>query len=140
MLTLRSKLANSPVLDHERVRAFGRTLFELAVLCGIWKAGGLIVQATSIPVTGGVVGLGLLLLVFATGIIKPASLQRGASLLLVEMLLFFVPASMSLLDQGQMVLHEGWRILLVVMLSTLAVMASTALAVDWICRRSASKS
>ncbi len=60
--------------------------------------------------------------------------QAGAGLLLAEMLLFFIPALMSLLDYGALLRSEGWRILLVIMLSTLLVMLVTAVSVEWMCR------
>jgi holin-like protein len=58
----------------------------------------------------------------------------GAGLLLAEMLLFFIPALMSLLDYGALVRTEGWRIMLVIGISTLTVMLVTALTVEWVCR------
>ncbi|MNG99899.1 holin-like protein [compost metagenome] len=79
-------------------------------------------------------GLALLLLAFAFGWLKPAALQLGAGLLMAEMLLFFIPALMSLLDYGSLLRDEGWRILLVIGVSTLMVMVLTALTVEWVCR------
>ena len=78
--------------------------------------------------------LAALLLLFASGLLRPAWLQAGAGLLLAEMLLFFIPALMSLLDYGALLRSEGWRILLVIMLSTLLVMLVTAVSVEWMCR------
>ena len=79
-------------------------------------------------------GLGLLLLLFAFGVLKPATLQMGAGWLMAEMLLFFIPALMSLLDYGSLVRSEGWRILLVIAVSTLMVMVVTAVTVEMVCR------
>ena len=79
-------------------------------------------------------GLALLLVLFASGILKPAMLQLGAGWLMAEMLLFFIPALMSLLDYGPLLRSEGWKILLVIMSSTVLVMLVTALSVEWMCR------
>ncbi|MCV6340545.1 CidA/LrgA family protein, partial [Pseudomonas aeruginosa] len=65
---------------------------------------------------------------------RRAGRPAGAGLLLAEMLLFFIPALMSLLDYGALLRSEGWRILLVIMLSTLLVMLVTAVSVEWMCR------
>ena len=65
-----------------------------------------------------------------------AMLQLGAGWLMAEMLLFFIPALMSLLDYGSLLRSEGWRILLVIGSSTLLVMVFTALTVELLCRRS----
>jgi holin-like protein len=76
----------------------------------------------------------LLLLAFALNWVKPASLQLGAGMLMAEMLLFFIPALMSLLDYGSLFRQEGLRIGLVIGVSTLLVMLVTAFTVDAVCR------
>ena len=60
--------------------------------------------------------------------------QLGAGVLMAEMLLFFIPALMSLLDYGGLVRNDGWRILLVIGFSTLSVMLVTAFTVEMVCR------
>ena len=112
----------------------GRLLAELIVLLAIYFLGCELAAWLNWPIPGGVVGLGLLLLTFATGLVKPAALQLGAGVLMAEMLLFFIPALMSLLDYGGLVKHDGWRIMLVIALSTLMVMLVTAFTVELVCR------
>lgn len=111
-----------------------RLLVELAILCALFLLGGQLATWLGWPIPGGVMGLALLLLLFASGVLKPAMLQLGAGWLMAEMLLFFIPALMSLLDYGALLRSEGWRILLVIMLSTLLVMLVTAVSVEWMCR------
>lgn len=117
-----------------RFKHFSRLLTELVVLLAIYLLGTQLAVWLAWPVPGGVVGLGLLLATFATGLVKPAALQLGAGVLMAEMLLFFIPALMSLLDYGGLLRNEGWRILLVIGLSTLAVMLVTVFTVEWVCR------
>lgn len=111
-----------------------RLLVELAILCGLFLIGGQLATWLGWPIPGGVMGLALLLLLFASGVLKPATLQLGAGWLMAEMLLFFIPALMSLLDYGALIRDEGWRILLVIAVSTLMVMVVTALTVELVCR------
>lgn len=111
-----------------------RLVLELVALLAIYQLGCEIVLWFNWPIPGGVIGLALLLLTFASGLIKPASLQLGAGLLLAEMLLFFIPPLMSLLDYGALLRHDGWRIVLVIGLSTLTVMLVTAFTVEVVCR------
>ena len=111
-----------------------RLLIELVVLLAIYFLGTQIAVWLAWPIPGGVVGLGLLLATFATGLVKPAALQLGAGVLMAEMLLFFIPALMSLLDYGGLVRNDGWRILLVIGFSTLSVMLVTAFTVEMVCR------
>ena len=111
-----------------------RLLVELAILCALFLLGGQLATWLGWPIPGGVMGLALLLLLFASGVLKPAMLQLGAGWLMAEMLLFFIPALMSLLDYGALIRAEGWRILLVIAVSTLMVMVVTALTVELVCR------
>ncbi|WP_176510881.1 CidA/LrgA family protein [Pseudomonas faucium] len=111
-----------------------RLLAELAVLMALFWFGGQLAGWLGWPIPGGVMGLALLLVLFACGVVKPATLQLGAGWLMAEMLLFFIPALMSLLDYGSLVREEGWRILLVIAVSTLMVMVVTAVTVELVCR------
>ncbi|MFG0631170.1 CidA/LrgA family protein [Pseudomonas sp. xss_2] len=116
------------------LKKFGRLLIELAVLLVLFLLGGQLAVWFGWPIPGGVMGLALLLVLFASGILKPAMLQLGAGWLMAEMLLFFIPALMSLLDYGSLLRDEGWRILLVIAVSTLLVMVVTAVTVELVCR------
>ncbi|AQT96396.1 CidA/LrgA family protein [Pseudomonas azotoformans] len=116
------------------MKRFTRLMIELVVLLAIYLLGCQLAKWLAWPVPGGVVGLGLLLATFASGLVKPAALQLGAGVLMAEMLLFFIPALMSLLDYGGLLRNDGWRILLVIGLSTLAVMLVTAFTVELVCR------
>ncbi len=116
------------------IKRFLRLLTELAVFIVLYLVGGQLAAWLGWPIPAGVMGLALLLLAFAFGWLKPAALQLGAGLLMAEMLLFIIPALMSLLDYGSLLRDEGWRILLVIGVSTLTVMVLTAVTVEWVCR------
>ncbi|MFJ7883658.1 CidA/LrgA family protein [Pseudomonas sp. NPDC096917] len=116
------------------VKRAGRLVSEVAVLLALYFLGCQIATGWHLPIPGGVIGMVLLLLAFALGWVKPATLQRGAGVLMAEMLLFFIPALMSLLDYGGLVRDDGWRILLVIGISTLLVMVVTAFTVEAVCR------
>ncbi|RON54712.1 CidA/LrgA family protein [Pseudomonas frederiksbergensis] len=115
-------------------RYLSRLIAELAVLLAIYLLGCQVAVWLSWPIPGGVIGMALLLLAFAFGWVKPAALQMGAGLLMAEMLLFFIPALMSLLDYGGLLRDDGWRILLVIGVSTLMVMLVTAFTVELVVR------
>ncbi|QZP35349.1 CidA/LrgA family protein [Pseudomonas sp. DR48] len=116
------------------LKKLARLVTELAVLLGIYLLGCAIATWFTWPIPGGVIGMALLLLAFAIGWVKPATLQMGAGLLMAEMLLFFIPALMSLLDYGGLMRDDGWRILLVIGMSTLMVMLVTAFTVEAVVR------
>lgn len=121
-------------MSRARLSHLSRLVLQLVVLIALYLLGGQIAAWLAWPIPGGVIGLGLLLAAFASGRVQPAALQLGAGLLMAEMLLFFIPALMSLLDYGALLRSEGWRILLVIGVSTLLVMLATALTVELVCR------
>ena len=49
-------------------------------------------------------------------------MRAGARWLLAEMLLFFVPAVVAVVNYTQLLMVDGWRIMLVIALSTLMVL------------------
>jgi holin-like protein len=54
--------------------------------------------------------------------------------LLAEMLLFFVPAVVAVVNYQDLLLQEGWRIMVVLLVSTTLVLGTTALVVDRVYR------
>ena len=111
-----------------------RLLVELLVLLAIYLLGCQVALWLAWPIPGGVIGLGLLLLVFASGLIKPAALQLGAGMLMAEMLLFFVPAVVAVVNYAQLLMIEGWKIFLVIGISTMLTLGATAVVVDKVYR------
>jgi holin-like protein len=83
-----------------------------------------------LPIPGAVIGMAIVLLLLATRRLPVRSVHRGASWLLGEMLLFFVPAVMSLLDHREFLGLLGLKLLAVIVLGTVLVMAGTALTID----------
>lgn len=111
-----------------------RLLAELTVLIAFYAVGRQLVTWLHLSLPAGVIGLALLLIVFALGWLKPEQLQSGATLLLGQMLLFFVPAVMSLLDYKSMIVSQGWKIVLIIIISTILVMLGTAVTVELVYR------
>lgn len=107
---------------------------QIGVLVVIWLLAQALMQRLGVPVPAGIVGLLVLLLAFAMRWLSPRSFARGAQWLLAEMLLFFVPAAMILLDNRQMFGWLGLKLLVVVVGGTLLVMASTAVTVELLLR------
>ena len=61
-------------------------------------------------------------------------LFNRAQTILAEMLLFFVPAVVAVVNYQDLLLQEGWRIMVVLLLSTILVLGTTALVVDRVYR------
>ncbi|WP_144640655.1 CidA/LrgA family protein [Bordetella genomosp. 13] len=105
-------------------------LLQIALIVLFSVAGQQLAAWSGLPVPGGVVGLLLVLALLASGRLRLRSVRRGARWLLAEMLLFFVPAVMSVLDHREFLGLLGLKLLAVIALGTLLVMAGTAITID----------
>ncbi|MET0290954.1 MAG: CidA/LrgA family protein [Steroidobacteraceae bacterium] len=103
---------------------------QLGGMVALWLVGELLARLLHLPVPGPVVGLGLLLALLASGAIALDSVKRGADWLLAQMLVFFVPAVLSVVDHREFFGVLGLKILFVIAVSTLAVMVVTSLIVE----------
>jgi holin-like protein len=111
-------------------------VLQVGVLLLFWLAGEALVQATDLPLPGGVVGMVLVLALLAAQRLKPGTLRRGSQWLLGEMLLFFVPAVLAVVNHRELLGMVGLKLLAVILFGTAAVMATTALTVE-LCLRAA---
>jgi len=105
-------------------------LLQIALIVLFSLLGQVLANAFGLPVPGGVIGMALVLALLATRRLHVRNVHRGASWLLGEMLLFFVPAVMSLLDHREFLGMLGVKLLVVILLGTALVMAGTALTID----------
>ena len=103
---------------------------QVAALGAFWALGEAFARRLALPVPGGILGLFAVLGLLASGWIQPSLVRRGARWLMAEMLLFFVPAVMALLDHRELVGLLGLKLLAVVLLGTLCVMCTTALTIE----------
>ena len=114
----------------KQIRQLARVLLQTGALILIW----LLVQTLSVRwlpfVPPTVLGIVLILLGLSLGLLRPAWLAAGAGLLLREMLLFFIPVAVALMQYLDLLRDNLLAILAVVLLSTACVMLATAAAVS----------
>lgn len=120
---------HASILLRRRIQS--SRLAQIATLVLFWLAGEVLVQALSLPVPGGVAGMLIVLALLASGRLHPLSMRRGSQWFLAEMLLFFVPAVLAVLDHQEFLGLLGLKILGVILAGTVVVMGATALAVDF---------
>ncbi|GFO56027.1 hypothetical protein GMSM_30340 [Geomonas sp. Red276] len=105
-------------------------IFQLLLISAFWAAGEGIVRATGLPVPGAIVGMLIVLALLSSGKLSLRTVQRGARWFLAEMLLFFVPAVLAVLDHPEFLGLLGLKILAVIVFSTVMVMVVTAAVID----------
>ncbi|MGG1945239.1 CidA/LrgA family protein [Trinickia sp. NRRL B-1857] len=114
----------------ERLGQVGRIAGQSALLAVLWLGADFAARHLGLPIPGGVIGLAALLVLLFTGGVAPRWVKAGADWLLSDMLLFFVPAAVAVVQYGGLFKSDGWRLALVVVGGTLAVMVAVAFTVD----------
>jgi holin-like protein len=127
-------MTSRQLMIRYRQSIYDSRLLQIGLLSGFWLVGEGVVRAAHLPVPGAVAGMLIVLALLASRRLSVSSMRRGADWLLADMLLFFVPAVLAVLDHRELLGLLGLKILVVIVVGTVAVMAVTALAVE-LCSR-----
>ncbi|ENM5725223.1 TPA: CidA/LrgA family protein [Vibrio mimicus] len=103
---------------------------QVAALSLIWFFSDWLVNQFHMPLPANLTGMLLLLFLVVIKVVNVEWFRRGASWLLAEMLLFFVPAVVAVVNYQDLMRQEGIKIGVVLVASTILVIASTAWIVD----------
>ena len=93
-----------------------------------------LVRWLHLPLPANLVGMVLMFSLILCRFIPLSWVRAGSRWLLAEMLLFFVPAVVAVVNYVQLLMVDGWRIFAVIALSTLMVLGATAWVVDKVYR------
>ncbi len=91
-------------------------------ILAVWSCAYVLQKLLNLPVASGVLGFFLLLFLLEMKWLKLAYVERGADLLLAELLLFFIPPVVGVIQYQDLLITSGWKILLVILISTALVM------------------
>lgn len=114
-----------------------RILFTLVQVLGLiaaWKAADSAAAWLGLPFSGGVVGLIVMVGLLLAGVLRPSAIEHGADWLLSNMLLFFIPLVVSVVQFTGLLKQDGWRLFAAIGIGFTCVMVATALTVEWVCR------
>ncbi|MEG1210458.1 MAG: CidA/LrgA family protein [Leclercia sp.] len=107
---------------------------QVLLYAGLFVFAEYLVRWLHLPLPANLVGMVLLFSLILCRVIPLRWVRAGSRWLLAEMLLFFVPAVVAVVNYVQLLLVDGWRIFAVIALSTLMVLGSTAWVVDRVYR------
>src|SRR5471032_2401445 len=85
-----------------------------------------LVTLLHLPLPANIVGMLMLLLMIMFRVLPLKWVKDGSRWLLVEMLLFFVPAVVAVVNYAQLLMVEGWKIFLVIGISTMLTLGATS--------------
>jgi holin-like protein len=120
------------LIARRRVRR--SRIAQICLIFALWGVSAGIARLLPLPIPSSMLGLALALTLLATRRIGLFTLRRGAEWLLGDMMLFFVPAVVSILDHPEFIGRLGLELLAVIVAGTLAVMTVTALTTEMIWR------
>ncbi|MGC7891773.1 CidA/LrgA family protein [Vibrio anguillarum] len=118
------------IRNSQRVKNNLQTVVQVAALSMIWFLADFLVSTFHIPLPANLTGMLLLLTLVIMRVVKVDWLRKGATWLLAEMLLFFVPAVIAVVNYQELMQQQGLRIMAVLVISTIMVIAITAWTVD----------
>ena len=107
---------------------------QVLLYAGLFVFAEYLVDWLNLPLPANLVGMVLMLTLILCRALPLSWVRAGARLLLAEMLLFFVPAVVAVVNYAQLLMVDGWRIFAVIALSTLMVLGATAWVVDKVYR------
>lgn len=104
---------------------------QILILAAFWLSGYVLNQKLGIPISAGILGMFLLLFSLFFKVIKMDQVAMGATFVLGELLLFFVPVVVAVVQYKSLFMAEGWQIVLSIAVGTILVMLSTCLTIHY---------
>ena len=117
-----------------RAKTLARTAVQIAALLGIWFACDWLTRALGWSISPGVLGLLAVLGLLLSGKLRVGWVKSGSDWLLGELVLFFIPCVVAVVNYLPLFRTEGVQLTIAVTVGTILVMAATALAVHAGCR------
>lgn len=130
---------DSVYLDTEGVFTFMKSLFktiaQVLFFILLAKLSDELVIWLHLPIPGSIVGILLLFTLLELKVIRLDWIELGSKWLLSEMLLFFIPATVSIINYKSLIQTSGIKIFISIIGSTLLVMLCAGLISQWIADR-----
>lgn len=112
---------------------------QAAILCLIYIAGTFIVETFQLPIPGSVIGMIILFILLLTNIIKPLWIQEGANFFISNLNLFFIPATVGIMNYLDFFAGKGFLLVLITIISTFLVILSSGAVSQWLISRKEKK-
>lgn len=112
-----------------------KILLQIILIYGYLLVGEASVALFNLPLPGSIVGLALLFISLYFKWIKLAWVDAGAKFLTAELLLFFIPSAVGIVNYQSIISLVGVKLILVIFASTILVMAATGLVADFFGRK-----
>lgn len=102
-----------------------KAFLQVGVLLAATLVGNELTQMLHLKIPGSMVGILLVIILLQAKVIRLEWIESGANLLIAELMLFFIPSAVGVMQYKQLMVVDGMRFELVILLSTLTVMVCT---------------
>ncbi|WP_027417655.1 CidA/LrgA family protein [Aneurinibacillus terranovensis] len=117
------------------MKKIATAIWQICLLIIFSFAGNYIANILHLKISGSIIGVILVFFLLYFKVIRLDWLETGANWLLAELLLFFVPSAVGIVQYKSVIMLDGSRFMLVIVIGTLTVMACTGLSAEFISRR-----
>lgn len=100
-------------------------IYQIAILFGVYYIGTWIQHYFQLFIPGSVIGLILMFILLSTGILNTRFIDDGASFMIKHLVLFFIPATVGLLNFYHLFAGKGILLIVITMVSSLLVMITS---------------
>jgi len=111
---------------------FLRISFQVAILLGVSMLGNKLMQILNLHLPGSIFGIIFIFILLQTRIIRLQWIEAGANFLIAELLLFFIPSAVGVVQYKQLIVADGMQFGAVILLSTVTVMICTGLLAEFV--------
>lgn len=108
---------------------------EAIIIFGIYLVGELLSGTLGLPIPGNILGMIILFILLCTKVIKLEQIENISKFLLDHLAFFFIPAGVGLMSSFGIIKDTWLKLILVCVVTTIIVIASTGLIVQFISRK-----
>src|SRR5699024_8575014 len=113
----------------------GKIIVHIVLLYCIYFLGNWIQDTFSLVIPGSVIGMIILFILLLTNLIKVSWIKEGATFVVNNLVLFFIPATVGIINYFEFFKGKGFLLIVIVLFSTLLVMISSGVTSQLIMQR-----
>ncbi|MED4204917.1 CidA/LrgA family protein [Neobacillus mesonae] len=113
----------------------GVIIIQVLIIHVFLFLGAAVKEVVPLPIPASMFGLCLLFLALFLKIIKLEWVEKGANWLMAELLLFFIPSAVGIVNYDEIISLQGAEIVMLIGISTMIVVGMTAVIAEIMTRR-----
>ncbi|WP_407311486.1 CidA/LrgA family holin-like protein [Desulfosporosinus sp. SB140] len=117
-----------------KLRKAATALIQIGVLYFFSLVGSYLAELLHLNFPGSLIGMGILFILLRLKIVSFKWVDIGGNWLLTELLLFFIPSVVAIIQYGQFLHQDGFDLFFIILIGTVTVMVSSGLTAELIIR------